>query len=147
MPKAKQAKETKATYVARGTRANGARPPKKRMLTKRALPPKRVLGKYIVTDPAIHHGSAIFIGTRIKVKDVLEAVAQAETWDSIMKARRGQISKEAIAEAVRLSAQALARQVALSALPSDEHDTEIMNRYADQLNEEAMDVLKYQVIP
>ena len=146
MPRAKQAKETKATYAARGARANGARPTKRRVSIKRPLPPKRILGKYIITDPAIHHGSPIFIGTRIKVKDVLEAVAQAETWDSILKARRGQISKEAISEAVHLAAQALARQVAL-ALPSDERDTEIINRNADRLNEEAMDVLKYQVIP
>ncbi len=67
---------------------------------------RKSLGKYIVADPKICHGKLIFVGTRILVSDVLELVAQGMPWGRIAKEYRGDITKEAIAEAVRLAGQA-----------------------------------------
>lgn len=66
--------------------------------------------KFVVTDPAICHGSPTFRGTRILVHDVLEQVAMGLEWDTICEQWRGAISKEAIAEAVRLAGAALSKQ-------------------------------------
>ncbi len=60
-----------------------------------------------MVDPAICHGEPIFTGTRIMVKDVLEQVESGMAWESIIEEWRGSITKESIAEAVRLARQAL----------------------------------------
>ncbi|MBI3970376.1 MAG: DUF433 domain-containing protein [Chloroflexi bacterium] len=71
----------------------------------------RELGRFIVADPAICHGQLTFRGTRILVKHVLEQVAMGMSWDAVADKWRGAITKEAIAEAVRLASDALvARQ-------------------------------------
>ncbi len=62
--------------------------------------------RLIVSDPRICHGQPTFVGTRILVADVLEQVASGLAWVSIVADWRGSISKDAIAEAVRLSSQA-----------------------------------------
>lgn len=67
----------------------------------------RVIGRYIVTDPAICHGQPTFRGTRILVSDVLEQVANGMAWESIVKDWHESISEEAIKEAVNLASQAL----------------------------------------
>jgi len=64
---------------------------------------KKVVGRYIVADPKICHGQPTFRGTRILVADVLEQVAAGMAWPSIVEEWRGDISAEAIAEAVRLA--------------------------------------------
>lgn len=63
-------------------------------------------GRFVVTDPSICHGKPTFRGTRIFVADVLEQVAAGMDWDSIVEEWRGSVSKEAIAEAVRLASLA-----------------------------------------
>jgi uncharacterized protein (DUF433 family) len=73
---------------------------------KRATSPNP-LSSFIVSDPRICHGQPTFAGTRILVADVLEQVASGLPWESIVADWRGSISKNAIAEAVRLSSQAL----------------------------------------
>jgi len=67
----------------------------------------KLLGRYIVADPAISHGEPTFRGTRILVADVLEQVANGMDWEAIIEEWRGALSKEAIAEAVRLAREAL----------------------------------------
>jgi uncharacterized protein (DUF433 family) len=67
---------------------------------------RKRFGKYIVADPKICHGKLTFIGTRIFVKDVLEMVADGMDWDRIIKEWNGHITREAIAEAVRLAGRA-----------------------------------------
>ena len=67
----------------------------------------KVLGRYIVADPEICHGKPTFVGTRILVTDVLEQVATGIAWEAIVDDWRGDVSKEAIAEAVRLAREAL----------------------------------------
>ncbi len=66
---------------------------------------KRV-GQYIVADPEVCHGKPTFSGTRIMVSQVLEQVASGMVWEAIIEEWRGSITKEAIAEAVRLANQA-----------------------------------------
>ena len=80
----------------------------------------RVLGRYIVADPEICHGKPTFRGTRIFVSDVLEQVAEGMAWEAIMDEWRGSVSKEAIAEAVRL-----AREVWM------EHETQLAAETAE----------------
>jgi uncharacterized protein (DUF433 family) len=67
----------------------------------------KILGRYIVADPAICHGKPTFRGTRILVADVLEQVASGMAWEAIIEEWRGALAKEAIAEAVRLAREAL----------------------------------------
>jgi len=66
----------------------------------------QLLGRYIVADPKICHGKPTFRGTRIMVSQVLEQVALGMDWESISERWGGSITKDAIAEAVRLSSQA-----------------------------------------
>lgn len=67
---------------------------------------RRLIGRYIVTDPEICHGTPTFRGTRIMVSHVLEQVAEGMAWEAIIQEWRGSITREAIAEAVRLAGQA-----------------------------------------
>ncbi len=67
---------------------------------------QKLLGRYIVTDPKICHGKPTFRGTRIMVSQVLEQVSNGMVWEAIIEEWRGSITKEAIAEAVRLASQA-----------------------------------------
>jgi uncharacterized protein (DUF433 family) len=67
---------------------------------------KRMIGRYIVADPTICHGRPTFRGTRILVADVLEQVAAGMAWETIENEWRGDVSADAIAEAVRLASQA-----------------------------------------
>jgi len=66
-----------------------------------------ILGRFIVADPEICHGKLTFRGTRIFVADVLEQVASGMDWESISDSWDGKVNKRAIAEAVRLAAEAL----------------------------------------
>lgn len=66
---------------------------------------RKTVGRYIVVDPDICHGQMTFRGTRIMVWQVLEQVANGMAWETIVEEWRGRISKEAIAEAVRLASQ------------------------------------------
>ena len=68
---------------------------------------RKSLGRYIVTDPAICHGEPTFRGTRVLVADVLEQVASGMAWEAIMEEWHGALTKEAIAEAIRLAREAL----------------------------------------
>jgi uncharacterized protein (DUF433 family) len=67
---------------------------------------KSIIGRFIVADPAICHGQPTFRGTRILVSDVLEQVAMGIAWETIVEEWRGNVSFEAISEAVRLASQA-----------------------------------------
>lgn len=68
-----------------------------------ARPQKKYLGRYVVVDPAICHGKPTFLGTRIMVAQVLKQVAKGMPWDAIAAEWRGSITKEAIAEAIKLA--------------------------------------------
>lgn len=67
---------------------------------------KKLLGRYMVADPAICHGKPTFRGTRIMVRQVLRQVAKGMSWDEIAAVWGGDVSKQAIAEAVALAERA-----------------------------------------
>lgn len=64
---------------------------------------RQLLGRFIVADPEICHRKPVFRGTRIFVSDVLEMVAEGLAWETIIEQWHQSITKEAIAEAVKLS--------------------------------------------
>ena len=72
---------------------------------------RKLIGRYIVTDPNICHGKPTFRGTRIFVSDVLEQVASGMSWETIIEEWHDSITEEAIAEAVRLASQAFLEHV------------------------------------
>lgn len=111
MAKTRQTKETKETYTVRNGRTNKVTALKRRNTVKRGTRSKRVLGTYIVADPEICHGRVTFLGTRIFVSDVIEMVAEGVSWDEIIAQCHNSITKEAIAEAVRLAAGAFRTMV------------------------------------
>jgi uncharacterized protein (DUF433 family) len=65
------------------------------------------LGRYMVADPKVCHGTPTFRGTRIMVWQVLEQVASGLAWETIVEEWEGKIHPDAISEAVRLAGQAL----------------------------------------
>lgn len=67
----------------------------------------QLLGRYIVADPDVCHGKLTFRGTRIFVSDVLDMVASGMAWETIIEEFNGNITHEAIAEAVSLASKAL----------------------------------------
>ena len=66
---------------------------------------RRLIGRYIVADDAICHGKPTFRGTRIMVWQVLELVAENMDWEQIIWECHGSITKEAIAEAIKLASE------------------------------------------
>jgi uncharacterized protein (DUF433 family) len=64
---------------------------------------KKSLGRYIVADPKICHGKPTFRGTRIMVWQILKQVAKGQSWDAIVADWGGDVSKEAITEAIVLA--------------------------------------------
>jgi len=70
----------------------------------------RFIGRYVVTDPEICHGKPTFRGTRILVSHVLEQVAEGTAWETIIEEWRGSLTKEAVAEAIRLASLASSRR-------------------------------------
>jgi uncharacterized protein (DUF433 family) len=75
---------------------------------------KRVkLGRHVVADPHICHGSPTFVGTRIMVAQVLEMVADGTPWEEIIAEYGGAISRAAIAEAVRLAGRSFPEKCGL----------------------------------
>ena len=72
---------------------------------------RQIISRYIVVDSQICHGKPTFRGTRIMVADVLEMVARGLAWETIIDQWHGSITKDAIAEAVRLAGQALLEHI------------------------------------
>jgi uncharacterized protein (DUF433 family) len=67
----------------------------------------KFFGRFVVSDPAVCHGLPTFRGIRVFVSDVLDDVASGMAWEAIVERWHGSISKDAIAEAVRLAREAL----------------------------------------
>ena len=79
----------------------------KRSVRRWKLVMTKTIGRFIVADPAVCHGQPTFRGTRILVSDVLEQVASGMAWEAIIDNWREAITREAIAEAVRLARESL----------------------------------------
>jgi uncharacterized protein (DUF433 family) len=67
---------------------------------------RKKMGRFVVADADICHGKPTFNGTRIMAAQVLEQVANGMAWEAIVEEWRGDVTKEGIAEAVRLANQA-----------------------------------------
>jgi len=61
---------------------------------------RKEIGKYLVIDPEICHGTLTFKGTRIFVSDVIEQVSDGKSIKDIINSWYGKVSKEAIIEAL-----------------------------------------------
>jgi uncharacterized protein (DUF433 family) len=72
-------------------------------MKKRNARKTQLLGRYIVADPKICHGQPTFRGTRIMVWQVLEMMADGLARETIIEECHHSITKDAIAEAVKLS--------------------------------------------
>jgi uncharacterized protein (DUF433 family) len=81
---------------------------------------KRRIGEFIVLDPAVCLGAPTFRGTHVTVADVLDRVADGDTWDVIVEHFGGAITSEAIAEALRLAGDVLMEYARVP--PKDELD-------------------------
>lgn len=86
-------------------------------MAKRKPGERRMIGRFIVSDPAICHGQPTFRGTRILVSDVLEQVAAGIAWETIVEEWRGDVPREAVSEAVQLASQAFRDHSARYAAP------------------------------
>ena len=65
------------------------------------------LGEYVVADPLICHGKPTYKGTRIMVWQILEALADGESVNELVKAWGGRVCKAAVLETIRLAGGAL----------------------------------------
>ena len=68
-----------------------------------------MLGRYIVADSAICHSKPTFRGTRIMVWQVLEMLVRGLDWETIIAECHQSITKDAIAEALKLSGEAFVK--------------------------------------
>jgi len=66
------------------------------------------MSQYVVFNPQLADGKPFFKGTDIRVSEVLEQLASGQSREALLKTWPGRLTAEAIAEAVRLAAQALA---------------------------------------
>ncbi len=67
---------------------------------------EKIIGRYIITDPQICHGKPTFRGTRIMVSQVLDQISKEMAWETIIEEWNGKVSRDALAEAVRLASLA-----------------------------------------
>jgi uncharacterized protein (DUF433 family) len=68
---------------------------------------KVILSRYVVADPRICDGLLRFRGTHVLVADVLLQVAEGMDFEAISEHWNGEVSEEAIQEAVLLAREAL----------------------------------------
>ena len=68
-------------------------------------------GKYLVMDPKICHGKLTFKNTRLPVETILNRIAKGRTLEEIL-VDWPELSRGAVAEAVRLAAEALLEKTA-----------------------------------
>ncbi len=73
--------------------------------------------KWIIIDPNVCHGKAIFRGTRILVADVLEMIASGISIEEILE-EYPQLNKEMILEAIALAAELLRRKRLVIPIPA-----------------------------
>jgi uncharacterized protein (DUF433 family) len=70
-----------------------------------------VLSRHVVADPEHCLDGLTFRWTRVCVADVLDEVAAGKPWETIVEERGGAISRDAIADALRLAREALLTHV------------------------------------
>jgi uncharacterized protein (DUF433 family) len=79
----------------------------------------RTIGKHLVVDPRVCHGKLTFQGTRVPVETVLHVLSEGRSVNQVLRGWP-ELTREAIAEAVQLAADALVRQVGARVETADE---------------------------
>jgi uncharacterized protein (DUF433 family) len=69
----------------------------------------------IKADPAIHHGDACILGTRIPVSVIIGSIAEGDTWEEIL-ASYPQLKRDDIQAALLFAAEAVNRFEMISAV-------------------------------
>jgi uncharacterized protein (DUF433 family) len=67
---------------------------------------RKILGRFIVIDPAVRGGEPSFRGTQLTVREVVEQIARVQHWDAVIAQSEGALSRRAIAEALALCTDA-----------------------------------------
>jgi uncharacterized protein (DUF433 family) len=71
-----------------------------------AMSERKILGRFIVMDPAVQGDDPSFRGTQLTVRDVIEQIARVEHWNAVIAQSEGTLSRRAIAEALALCVDA-----------------------------------------
>ncbi|MCX6022735.1 MAG: DUF433 domain-containing protein [Chloroflexi bacterium] len=66
----------------------------------------QVFGRFIIADPSVQNGDLVFRGTDVRVADALEQIAGGKTLGTVSEQWGRRIPTSALAEAVRLAAEA-----------------------------------------
>ncbi len=77
------------------------------------------IGQFLVVDARVCHGKLTFKGTRVPVETILNRMAKGRTIDSLLESWP-ELTREAIAEAIRLAKDALLERCAALAGERDE---------------------------
>ncbi len=78
------------------------------------------IGKHLVVDPRVCHGKLTFKGTRVPVETVLNWLGKGESLDSMLSSWP-ELSREAVAEATKLAAEALTQKAQAEAQDESIH--------------------------
>jgi uncharacterized protein (DUF433 family) len=67
---------------------------------------RKILGRFIVIVPNAQGGEPTFRGTQFTVREVVEQIAQGQSWDQLIARSEGSLSRRAISEALALCVDA-----------------------------------------
>lgn len=99
--------KTIAQSEARRTEAGKPKPERKTRNGSHRNGGRVELGEFVVADPQICHGKPTYKGTRIMVWQILEALADGESVEQVVRAWGGRVSKAAVLETIHLAGSAL----------------------------------------
>jgi uncharacterized protein (DUF433 family) len=72
------------------------------------------VGQHLIVDPRVCHGKLTFKGTRVPVETILNRLARGRTIEDLLT-NWPELTREAIAEAVKLACAALVERYAVQA--------------------------------
>jgi uncharacterized protein (DUF433 family) len=94
------------------------------------------IGQHMTIDPEVMHGRLTFKGTRIPVNVVLAYLAKGESIDGLVRSWP-QLSPEAIAEAIRMAAEALHHRYVLELDAADDEARRLWDAIDERTRVEA----------
>lgn len=102
----------------------------------------------VQVDPEILGGTPVFQGTRVPVQSLFDYLEAGDSLDVFLNRFPSVARAQAVAVLEEARDRVLhAPHLARPRRGEDAADIEIINSHAAELNEEAADVLEYQVIP
>ena len=94
------------------------------------------VGHHMTIDPEIMHGRLTFKGTRIPVAVVLAYLAKGRSIEELVQGWP-QLSREAIAEAIRMATEALHHRYVLELDAADDEARRLWDAFEERTNVEA----------